>query len=468
MSFITNIREKYADPISGLSLAMFRIMFGTLIFWDAFNDFVMGKDQIRSKFIAPEFHFKSYLFEWVEPWPELWMAYLHYTILMVASFCVIIGLYYRAAIVVTVLCVAWIFFAELAYYLNHYYLVIATGILMSLLPMNRVLSIDALRHPEWSDKTVPQWSLWSLRSFVEIVLVYAGLVKLNPDWLRLEPLRMWLQSDAHWHVFGGLLKHDWFIAMGAYGTIALHLLGAPLLFFKRTRLPVFFIYCIFHLSNAYSFRIGIFPMFTVAATLIFFDPDWPKQLWAWLLKKRDQIKAHYANKPPRKPVSSLLQKVTIGAVVFFLIAQLLLPMRPLLYPGNVAWTQEGHQYSWRMKLRSMRTMFIEYRVVDPSTGEEWKVSPRDFLTYRQAQKVGGRPEYILQAAKHLQKKWAQKGHHDVEVYVDVFNSLNGRKPQRYIDPTVDLTKQSWGIAPSKWILPLTEPLPSSAERGKYR
>ena len=154
--------------------------------------------------------------------------------------------------------------------------------LLCLLPANRAYSLDALLFPRWRSETVPRWSVWALRTQMEIILIYAGLVKITEDWLKLEPLGTWLRAMRRRRPFGlgELLYYDWVIALGAYGTIVLHLLGAPLLLFKRTRLPTFIVYCVFHSVNAFFFNIGIFPWLTIAATTIFFEPDWPRRFAA--------------------------------------------------------------------------------------------------------------------------------------------------------------------------------------------
>ena len=91
-------------------------------------------------------------------------------------------------------------------------------------------------------------------------------------------------------LYGGILDYDWVISLGNYGVIALHVLGAPLLFFKKTRLPIFIIYILFHISNHHTFDIGIFPWMTIAATTLFFNPGWPR---VWLegigLKDRKSV-----------------------------------------------------------------------------------------------------------------------------------------------------------------------------------
>ncbi len=111
----------------------------------------------------------------------------------------------------------------------------------------------------------------------EVVYIYAGIVKLNPDWLRLEPMGMWLARRDDWALIGPLFNQDWVVAIAAYGAIALHLVGAPLLLFRRTRAYTIVIYFVFHLMNHFMFQIGIFPWVAMAGTLMFLEPDWPRR-----------------------------------------------------------------------------------------------------------------------------------------------------------------------------------------------
>ncbi len=89
---------------------------------------------------------------------------------------------------------------------------------------------------------------------------------------------MWLARRDDWALIGPLLNQDWVVAIAAYGSIALHLVGAPLLLFRRTRGPVIVVYFAFHLMNHFMFNIGIFPWLTMAATLMFLEPDWPRRV----------------------------------------------------------------------------------------------------------------------------------------------------------------------------------------------
>ncbi len=266
-------------PIDASSLVFFRIAFGVIMLVEVWRFY--DRDWITRYYVDPDFMFKYYGFGWVQPWPGDGM-YWHFVLLAVLSACIALGFLYRAATIVFFFAFSYIFLLEQARYLNHFYFVIILAFLLILVPAHRSFSLDALFRPKLRSQTVPAWTLWTVRAQMEIVLIYAGIVKVNADWLRLEPMGMWLARRDDAPLIGPLLNQDWVVALASYGAIAVHILGAPMLLFRRTRVPVIIVYFGFHLSNHFMFTIGIFPWLTMAATLLFLDPDWPKQLFGWL------------------------------------------------------------------------------------------------------------------------------------------------------------------------------------------
>ena len=63
-----------------------------------------------------------------------------------------------------------------------------------------------------------------------------------------------------------------------------------------------------------------------------------------------------------------------------------------------------------------------------------------------------------QFAQHLDQYYSNQGYTDVEVYADIYCSLNGRRAARFIRRDVDLTSIDRATHPDKWIVPLQEPL----------
>jgi hypothetical protein len=141
-----------------------------------------------------------------------------------------------------------------------------------------------------------------------------------------------------------------------------------------------------------------------------------------------------------------------------MIAQILIPARSIIYPSNVLWSGEGHRFSWRMKMlnRKAKGYFI---VIDKDTGKKWRISGREFLTYRQMRKMLTRPDMIHQFAHYLRRRWSQIGYGKVAVHAVIAKSLNGRRFQQYVDPSVDLASLPLDpFKPIGWLVALKTPL----------
>ena len=135
-------------------------------------------------------------------------------------------------------------------------------------------------------------------------------------------------------------------------------------------------------------------------------------------------------------------------ITIWIIFQILFPLRYLLYPGNVLWTRQGHNFSWRMKLAGTSSENT-FHITNPETKETWDI-------FIDGNSSACKPDLILQLAHRLQKDWKRDKGQDVEVRVTSYCSLNQRKPQLFIDPNVDLTKIKDGLQHKTWIMPFDE------------
>ncbi len=397
---------------------------------------------IERFYLRPEFLFKYYGFEWLQPWPGDGL-YWHFAFVGLCALLITVGLFYRLAMWGFFLSFSYIFLLDQARYLNHFYLVCIIAFVLCLTPAHHAWSLDARRHGQM--RSVPRWAVVSLVALFEILLLYAGIVKINPDWLNGDPLRLWFNNRASIPILGPLVAGDWAIYAASYAAIILHLLGAPLLFFKRTRLFVFLAYCVFHITNAIVFTIGIFPWMTIAGTLLFFNADWPIQF----SNKLGIRTRAYRYSDSSTPTASWLFLV-LG---LFLVLQAMFPLRHYLYPGDVAWTEEGHRFAWRMKLRTKHG-HATFRIKDPTSGKEWVVKPENYLSKRQYRYMVGRPDMILQYAHYLEGVWMRENKvADVEVRASVWCSLNGKPQRLLVDPDIDLTQVERKLWPAaNWIL----------------
>ncbi|MDJ0898851.1 MAG: HTTM domain-containing protein [Xenococcus sp. MO_188.B8] len=433
------------------SLVYFRIAFGVIMLWEVWRYFT--HHWIERYWIDPIFNFTYYGFDWVQPWPGKGM-YLHFVGLGILAVFITLGLWYRISTVLFFLGFTYIFLLEKARYLNHFYLICLISFLLIFIPAHRIFSIDAWRHPSIRNHRTAAWTVWMLRLQIGIPYFYGGLAKLNSDWLQGEPMRMWMATKTDFPLIGSLFTEEWMIYLLSYGGLLLDLFVVPFLLWRRTRPFAFAAAVIFHLMNARLFSIGIFPWFMIAATAIFFPPDWPRRL----LGQRQGAKIgrrKYQSVRLRSPHAK--QSLTLALLGIYLSLQLLIPLRHFLYPGNVSWTEEGHRFAWHMKLRSKKSYAL-FKVSNGSNNKVQLIKPEDFLPRWQARKMATRPDMILQFSHFLAEEIGKAKSDSVEVRAEVFASLNDRKYQRLIDPNVDLSQQQQTLLPANWILPLETPL----------
>jgi vitamin K-dependent gamma-carboxylase len=462
-----NLSDRLFTPVDASSLAVFRIGFGIIMLVEMWRYF--GMEWIRRYYITPEFHFSYYGLDWMQPWSETGM-YLHFAGLALLAFFVAIGFLYRFSIIAFTLGFTNVFLLDQTQYLNHFYLVILLGMLLCVLPAQRVFSVDA-RLRRWpAAARVPLWTVWVLRAQFEVLYLFAGIVKINADWLHLEPMAIWMARGAGLPLIGPLMTEPLVVAMASYGVIILHLVGAPLLLWRRTRLWVLLIYTAFHTINHFSFNIGIFPWLTLFGTLIFFEPDWPRRIWYAIISRRAAARGNTSSQGKGSAavvVPAFKRRLVAGLLAAWLAFQVLVPLRHLLYPGNVSWTEEGHRFAWQMMLRE-KSGFVEFKVTDPASGRFWRVNLPDYLTMRQIRKMTTRPDMLLQFAHHLARVWERENSlPGVEVYVSSAVTLNGRPPVSLIDPDRDLAAVPRDLLAADWILPLTEPLPATTFRRLF-
>lgn len=428
------------------ALVAFRIWLGLILFWEVTRYF--ERDWIYSDFLASKFQFKYYGFSWVRVWQGVGI-YFHFLALGIAALCVMIGLAYRMAAIATFVLFTYLFLLDQTHYLNHFYLVCLVTGLMVFLPAHRAMSVDAWLRPSVRSSVVPAWTTQLLRVQLAIVYIYAAFAKMEPDWLlRGEPMRMWLAERQDLRLLGPLIPigrwftQEWFVYGMSWGGFLFDLLVVPLMLWPKTR-SIGFLWCVaFHLTNAYLFNIGIFPWFMLGATLLYFGDDWPRKIFNW----PRIVDANTASRPtlPRA------NRVTASLLVAYVAFQLLFPLRHLLYPGPVNWTEEGHRFSWHMKLRDKQAE-ATVRVSRHDGSQTEEVSLDAYLTKEQQRKMAGRPDMLLQFSHYVaadyEKRWGERP----IVTVESLCSLNGRPERPLVDPNVDLASQPRDLWPARWI-----------------
>lgn len=444
------IRTRLTRSVAIDGLVVFRVALGASVAWFAVK--FLGSTALAHDYIDPPFHLTYYGLGWVRPWPGNGM-YFHFLALAASGLGVAVGMFYRFSAVVMFLAFTHVFLAERALYNNHYYLISLLSLLICFMPLHGRFSVDALRSDSVKRATVPVWMPWLLRFQLGIVYFYGGIAKLNADWLQGQPMRMWLAAETEFPLIGHLFTEDWMVQFFVWGGILLDLLAVPLLLYRHTRLWMFSALLLFHLMNSQLFHIGVFPWLMMAATTIFFPSDWPGRLV--------KLPGTTGSRQQEQPQSSALSGPAFCVLALYCLLQIVVPLRHFFMPGDASWTEDGHQFAWRMMLRE-KQVGIRFHGRDKETGRTGVIDIRQFLTGRQAISIARNPDLMVQYARWLAQELKQTGAGDAEIRATCLVSLNGRKPQLLFDPEIDLAAEPRRLGVYPWVLPLTEPLRHNA------
>jgi hypothetical protein len=435
------------------SLAFFRIAFGAFMFYEVYHYIETG--WAWDYFVFPRFYFTYPGFHWIEPLSNNGMINL-FLVMGVLSVFVLIGFLYRVSIFLFTLAFTYLFLIDASNYLNHFYLISLLGFLLSIIPTHRNYSVDAALRPSIKSNTLPAWCLWLLLFQIGIPFVFGGIGKMNSDWLNGEPMRLWLSEIPDFPVIGQYFEEEWLVFFMSRAGLALDFFIIGFLLFRPTRWLAFIAGVLFHVMNAHLWSIGIFPWFMIVATTLFFDPAWPKKL----LHKITFKLPDYPLIQKRKIGfwnGSKGKKIIVGFLMVYCAGQIIVPFRHHLITGNTHWTEEGHMFSWHMKLRDKRSS-IAFFVRNNETRIENEIEVLKFLTVRQANFMSTQPYYIWQFAQKMKEYYRQEGTEDVSINALVMTSLNNRKPQLLIDSELDLAALEAYHTPAPWIQPLITPL----------
>ncbi len=439
-------------PVEAAPLAVFRIFFGLLMLIGIIRFCSYG--WVDKLYIQPRFFFSYYGFDWIKPLGNF--TYGLFFICAISALFISIGYKYKWSIVVFFLSFTYIELMDKTTYLNHYYFTSILAFLLIFLPANSYFSIDAYRNPGKAFQKIPAWTINSIKLLVCIVYFYAGLAKLNSDWLlKAMPLKIWLPAKFDIPFLGDFFHLEWVAYAFSWGGMAYDLAIPFLLLNRKTRPFAFITVIIFHMMTWVLFPIGMFPYVMIVSTLIFFDADLHRKLLTIISRWFKISQWYFDNGKEKLAVSGFGDRIKYGVIILFFIIQLLLPFRYWIYPGELFWTEEGYRFSWRVMLME-KSGYAQFRIVNGETGRWFYVDNTDFLTPFQEKQMAFQPDFILEYAHFLKDHFEKDGHRKVKVYVESSVSLNGRLSTPLIDPAVNLVSRRESFAHKEFIIPFSD------------
>lgn len=447
-----NIQKYLETNTHAATLAFFRLAFGFMMGLSLIR--FMSYNWVEKFYIEPLFHFTYYGFEWVKPFGT--PTYLLFVVAGVTSIGIAMGYRYKVASTLFFLSFTYIELMDKTTYLNHYYFISIISFVLIFLPANAYFSVDAYRNPKIAYQKIPRWTTDILKLLLGIVYCYAGLAKINSDWLlKAMPLKMWLPVNHNLPLIGNLLNENWVHFAFSWSGMIYDLSIPFLLLYKRTRTFAFVLVVVFHVLTKILFPIGVFPYVMIVSSLLFFESDFHKKCLNYLAGLLRFSLDIFENGKEKITSFTGLYKAKMTVLVCFVVFQLTFPFRYLLYPDELFWTEEGFRFSWRVMLME-KAGYTQFTVTDSKTKNQIKVNNGHFLTAFQEKQMAFQPDFILEYAHFLHDYYQKQGINDPEVRVESYVALNGRLSKLYIDPNINLAKENESFDHKSWILPFKD------------
>jgi len=456
--------EKYlAVETSALTLSLFRIIFGSILFIQSI--YWVGIGFIQENIINP-----SLLFPFIEslrPLSDNLMKYGLNGVLIISSILIITNKFYRIGLILYLFSFSYLWLLCQGFFNNHYYLFSIFCFLL-LFPKSIFSTTEKVR--------VPKVYLFSIQVLIVAVYIIAGINKLNPYWLfDLQPMK---------YVLGeiGFNNTSFFIVFFSYVGLFFDLFIGPLLLLKKTRFFAILTAICFHLMNFVIFilangEIGVFPFVMIATLILFLDAE---KLESKKLKPNARIL-----------VRQIFNKKIASFLAVFLFLQIIVPFRHIFFKGYVDYNCIGQRFSWRLKnmYKEAKPGIIDFTLLINNKKNIVEVAKFDFsgnfvsipitskdtvklyLTTKQKTNLLYYPNMIPVFAQKTEKKIIDfmkeksksrrgaKANDFIITAVCEF-SFMGRESQLLFDPSLDLTNEN--LAPTKtyktnvWLNPLKQ------------
>jgi hypothetical protein len=432
-AILRSYKERTSRTSSPYLLGAFRVLFALAAIYSATR--FLAKGWVKELYIDPTYHFHYFGFHWVQlPENPIWV-YTLFALLIVSAIGLAIGRFYTIFALSYFLLFTYFELIDKTYYLNHYYFISLVALAFIFLPMNKAL-VPGKRKVE----SIPFLYVVILRFLIGGVYFYAGIAKVNADWLAGEPLSTWFNAFQYLPLIGDFIGSPHTAVFSAYLAMVFDISLPFFLCFKKTRTIAYLAALLFHCLTSLMFPIGVFPLIMSLCALVFF----PTALW-----ENKLIQLKLISKQTLSPGILKRSVIRKAGLITLLLIHLFLPWRHLAYSGNVMWHEQGFRFSWRVMLME-KNGYTELNVITPE-GRSYLIDNTAYLTPLQEKMMSTQPDMILEYSQIIAKDFEKKGFKKFKIEAESWVSLNGRKPFRMIQNNVDLRSQQSGFATKTWI-----------------
>jgi hypothetical protein len=431
--------ESLFAPVSINPLIIFRVAFGIALFIWSIGMIITG--QVYYQFVEPHYFFHYRFFNWVQPVPEFLM-YLFFIALSIAAVFIAIGWYFRITVLVFTVILTYLLLIDKSNYLSYYYFMLLLLLMLLVSPAHRMFSLDIIRKPNLRVDYIPRWCILAFQVQVIAVFYFAGMAKLNSEWLfRGIPVNIWIEELLkNWGVGINLPLLSIFSIVISWILILYDFLLPHFLLDKKTSTKAYLVIIFIQLFAFILFPVGYFPFLIIFSSVIFLNE---KLIFNMISRasyflydvfefKQDVFKIRggfMLNYRNRKLFPILIS--------LFFLAQVVFPVALFLKWGSKRWATSAFQFSWQLFINHKRGD-VRAWYYEEQTGNLENINLMDYLTAQQKRRMLMDPNLIVQFIEFLNNDAIKNGK-QIKVYASL--SKNGSKSILLIDPQKELEPQ---------------------------
>ena len=414
-------------------------MFGAVMVGWALNMLLNGT--LSELFTSGNFVFHYKGFAWIEP-PGTTSLYLVFMLIALSALLLGAGLFFKISTLVFILAFGYITLIDKSNYLSYYYFVIIMALMLLVSPAHRLFSLDLIRKPSIRVDFIPTWFMLAMKIQVVLVFFFAGMGKLNYDWLfEGRPLSLWLmEAFRNWGLYIDLTgSFKWLAILLSWLLILSDFIFPHFLFDKKTATGTFLLFLCLQVISLVLFPVGFFPVLFCVSCLIFLPPAGIHEFISrisYFLYDVFQFKGDVFKPGGGYMLEYRNKRLMIVLISVFLGFQLSWPVVAYMKWGALKWADTIFHFSWNMELYE-KSGSVTFWKIDTVSGRESKIHLDTYLTQHQQKFMAQDPRMILQFANYL--KAILPG--QVEIRADLSLSMNGREPFVVVEKSKDLFTQ---------------------------
>jgi len=440
LGFWDRLKALLFAPAEIYPLVVLRIAFGASMAMWALSMLISG--MIEKLFVEPRFFFSYIGLDWIKPLGSIGMHAV-FLLIFISAVMMATGWLFRVSTFFFTTSFAYVVLIDKANYLTYFYFVLLLSIMLLLSPAHKNFSIDLIRKPALRVDYVPRWFILAFQLQIAMVFFFAGMAKLNSDWLFAgRPVAIWIQDIASGFGYGdSWIATSGVVSIGFSWLLILFDFVVPhFLLDQRTSIKAFQVVVVVQMFGVLLLPTGFFPVLITLSCIIFLPVDVLHAAISrisYFLYDVFQFKGDVFKEGGTYMLQFREKKLFPLLIFGFLAVQVMVPVALFLKWGSARWADKAFTFSWKIGLYEKRGS-ISFWAVDPVTGHETPLDLNRHLTSYQQEKMIENPELILQFARHLEKEVSTGSQ---ILRADASISFNGRKPVCIVDKQHDLFLQ---------------------------